>query len=337
MHTHTRMQVIDQADRVVRLVQENLPLGAQFRVAGTVWDLRSNSVEVIRAMEETFDRVDSERKKGDLLLRFNVDLSFPDAPRWTTPHFRALEHLYYATYGPHDSMLVDQVGRRVIGSFSPALAGDLPYWKQTILPALLGIVSASIGVTPVHCACVVNGESGLLLAGESGAGKSTSALSLSLHGFSYLSDDCTYLSRSGRGIEAWGLPTPVKLLPDAVRHFPELASLKPASTLNGELALTVNPTEIFNVERCLRCEPRWLVFLERGERTGSKPVIRPMSSSEAAARLAVDLEEMPDRLSEQYEAQLETIGLLVKRECWVVQHGLKPALLAPLLSEICAA
>jgi hypothetical protein len=32
---------------------------------------------------------------------------------------------------------------------------------------------------------------------------------------------------------------------------------------------------------------------------------------------------------------LETINRLVDRECWVVQHGMKPELLAPLLAEIC--
>jgi hypothetical protein len=325
------MEVLDRVNRTVRLSQENLPLGAHFFVAGSIWELKSNSQEILRAMRETFDQVDSGRGQPDLYVRFHVDFAVEDAPLWTEPHFRALDHLYYATYGPSDSMLVDQLGRRVIGSFSPAVASDLSYWKQTLLPILLGIASASIGVTPVHCACVVKSGSGLLLAGESGAGKSTSALSLSLSGFSYLSDDCTYLSRSSAGMQAWGLPTPVKLLPDAVSHFPELVSRKPVRSLNGELAFTVDPTEMFNVRRCLSCEPRWLVFLERKE--DSRPVIKPVSSLEAASRLAADLEMMPVSIVDQYEYQLETIRLLVDRECWIVQHGLQPELLASLLAE----
>ena len=335
------MQVLDPVDKVARLSHGNLPLGAQFFVAGSIWDLKSNSQEILRAMRETFDQVLTEQGHPDLYVRFHVDFAVEDAPLWIKPHFRALDHLYYATYGPCDSMLVDQSGRRVIGSFSPAVASDLSYWKQTILPVLLGIVSASIRVTPVHCACVVKGESGLLLAGESGAGKSTSALSLSRNGFSYLSDDCTYLSRTSTGIRAWGLPTPVKLLPDAVSYFPQLASLDPALSLNGELALTVDPTEVFNVRRCLSCDPRWLVFLERKierkmeRKMDSRPVIKPLSSSQAASRLAADLETMPPIIFDQYEFQLETINRLVDRQCWVVQHSLKPEPLARLLTEIC--
>jgi hypothetical protein len=328
------MQVLDPINRIITLSQDNLPLGARFCVAGSTWDLRSNSQEILQAMQETFDQVDGQQQ-ADLQLQFHVDYGVTDAPRWPTPHFRALDHLYYTTYGPCDSMLVDQSRRRVIGSFSPAMARDLSHWKQTILPVLLGIASASIRVTPVHCACVAKGGSGFLLGGESGAGKSTAALSLSLKGFSYLSDDCTYLSRTGAEIRAWGLPTPVKLLPDAVNYFPNLASREPVLSLNGEWAISVDPTEIFNVERCLSCDPRWLVFLER---TGnSRPLIKPVTSLQAASRLVADLETMPPVIFDQYEYQLETINLLVDRECWVVQHGLKPELLAPMLAEICGA
>ncbi len=282
------MQVLGPVHKVVRLSQEGLPLGARFFVAGSVWDVRSNSHEILQAMRETFEPVGSGQRAG-LNVRFHVDLTANSAPRWSKPHFRALDHLYYATYGPCDSMLVDQLSRRVIGSFSPAVAHDLRYWKQTVLPVLLGIVSASIGVTPVHCACVVKSGSGLLLGGESGAGKSTLALSLSRNGFSYLSDDCTYLSRAGTGMRAWGLPIPVKVLPDAVSYFPELGSLDPVLSLNGEWALSVDPTEISNVERCLSCAPRWLVFLER--KVYSPPVIKPLRSSEAASRLVGGLGE----------------------------------------------
>jgi hypothetical protein len=326
------MQVVDPAHRVINLANDNLPLGARFFVAGSIWDLRSNSGEILQAMQETFDPAGAEQQP-DLHLRFHTDFAIHDASRWATPHFRALDHLYYATYGPCDSMLVDQMSRRVIGSFSPAVTHDLRYWRQMVLPVLLGIVSASIGVTPVHCACVVKGGSGLLLGGESGAGKSTMALSLSRNGFAYLSDDCTYLSRAGAGMRAWGLPTPAKLLPDAVSYFPELVSLDPVLSLNGEWALNVEPTEISNVERCLSCTPRWLVFLER--KVDSPPVIKPLSSWEAASRLVADLEIMPPVIFDQYEFQLETINRLVDRECWVLRHDLRPEPLARLLAEIC--
>jgi hypothetical protein len=327
------MRVLSPANRTVRLTPDNLPLGAQFSVAGSIWDVKSNSEDILLAMRETFLQIKGT-EEPDLRLQLHVDFDIHDAPRWPQPHFRALDHLYYATYGPYDSMLVDQSARRVIGSFSPAVASDLRYWKQTLLPILLGIASASIGVTPVHCACVVKDGAGLFIGGESGAGKSTLALALSRNGFSYLSDDCTYLSRIGMEIRAWGLPTPAKLLPDAVTYFPELVSLDPLLSLNGEWALNVDPIEISSGERCLSCAPRWLVFLER--KADLPPVIKPLSSSEAASRLVADLETIPPILCDQYEFQLETINRLVDRKCLLVQHGLKPEQSARLLAEICS-
>lgn len=64
-------------------------------------------------------------------------------------------------------------------------------------------------------------------------------------------------------------------------------------------------------------------------------MIKQLSSREAASRLVIDLETMPALMLDQYEYQLETINRLVNRECWVVQHGLKPEMLARLLAEIC--
>src|ERR1700685_2159861 len=118
------MQLLSSATAAATLAHDNLPLQASFFVAGSIWDLRSNSEEILQAMQETFDQVDGERL-ADLHLRFHVDFAVNHAPLLPTPYFIALDHLYYATYGPCDSMLVDQLGHRVIGSFSPAASRDV--------------------------------------------------------------------------------------------------------------------------------------------------------------------------------------------------------------------
>ena len=49
------MQVLDPVNRVISLAHDNLPLGARFFVAGSIWDLKSNSQEILQAMQETFE------------------------------------------------------------------------------------------------------------------------------------------------------------------------------------------------------------------------------------------------------------------------------------------
>jgi hypothetical protein len=232
-------------------------------------------------------------------------------------------------------MLIDLRLRRVVGMFSPEMASDLKYWKSVLLPVLLGVTSASLGITPLHCACLVKDGKGLILAGASGAGKSTLALSLSLSKFAYLSDDWTYFSQSGSTLHAWGLPTSVKLLPDTVKFFPQLGSTNVTRSLNGELAYEVDPVVRFGADRCLRCEPEWLVFVERSEE--ARAVFKPISSEDAFARFAPELEGVPPCLSDMRKQQLQTITALVSRECWVLQHGLTPASVAEELSTFCGA
>jgi hypothetical protein len=172
-----------------------------------------------------------------------------------------------------------------------------------------------------------------MLGGVSGAGKSTLAICLALNGFTYLSDDWTYFSQSGSRILAWGLPTPVKLLPDTVRYFPQLINVRPTLSLNGELAYEVDPVTIFGADRSSCCEAEWLVFIERTE--APRAVFRPISSKEAFSRFASELERLPARISDLRDLQLRTIKTLVDRECWVLNHGLTPALIAQELSDFC--
>jgi len=328
---------VPDRDSVATVFQEQsprLPLSARFIVTGAIWEISTNCQEILAIMQDVFQPDANEFSLPDLKLGFYVDFELTESARQSCPHFRALEHLYYGTYGPGDSMLVDQLTRRVVGSFSLATIRDAGYWKRVILPCLVGIASSCVGIAPVHCACVVKGQQGLLMHGESGSGKSTLALSLSLQGFSYLADDCTYLSLSERKLQCWGSSAPLKLLPEGVAHFPRLASLAPSQSLNGEIAFQIDPTEVFGVARSLSCEPRWLLFIERTSDASAS--FRALDRAEAARRLASDLEVLPPCLADQRNRQLAMIDTLVQRECWVVRHGLQPKALALAITQFCS-
>jgi hypothetical protein len=321
------------ATMVKRNSVASLSFEARFLVAGSVWLIASNSAEILTAARETFPSCDDATAPAALTINCFVDSHIRESPPWPQPHFRGLDHLVYAAYGPGSSMLIDLHRRRVMGLFSPAMAADLAYWKRVLLPILLGITSAAIGISALHCACLVRDGRGLILGGASGAGKSTLAVQLALEKFAYLSDDWTYFSRSDSKLLAWGLPIPVKLLPDTVNYFPELSKAQLAPSLNGELAYEVDPDVFFGIDRSLCCEPQWLVFIERsGE---PRATFRRIGSKEAFSRFASELERLPACISDLRDLQLQTIAALVDRECWVLQHGLTPALVAQELSRFC--
>lgn len=299
-----------------------------YRLGGVVSQLSTNFEPILEAAAESSFQGGGPQSPPDLCLRFWVDPNAKSAPPWPKPYYRGLGHLVFAGFDSENSLLIDLRSRRAIGRFSPAMGEDRAFWKGVIFPVLLSVCGASVGITELHCGCVVREESGLLLAGGSGSGKSTLSLALGELGFALLSDDRTYLSRREGRLRAWGLPTPVKLRPDASALFPQLGRLEPGMALNGERVFLVDPERQFHLRRSLRCEPRWVVFLER--QAGLGVALEEMPHAEAAARLKQGL--LPEA-PEAARSQEETIHDLIGRGCWRLRYGGEPQSVARALSR----
>jgi hypothetical protein len=298
--------------------------------AGADFALATNHRAALEIVRASFSQSEAGVKRPKLKQNFWVGPGARGQSDWSRPCLRGLGHLVVAEFDRENSILVDLRAARAVGRFSPGLAENRAFWRRMIFPLLLGVAGATLGVTALHCACVARQEKGLLLAGNSGAGKSTLALALAQRGFAYISDEWTYVSRSDGRLQAWGLPTPLKLLPDAVTFFPELANARPAKSLNGELAFEVDPTEVFDVRREQSCEPRWLVFLERW--TGSERAFQAASHEEGLAHLEKDL--LPEEPAAM-QAQRDTIVTLLAGQSARFRYGGDPQVAAEALERFC--
>ena len=299
--------------------------------AGVGFVLATNHRPAFEIVRASFPTSEAGVTRHKFKLEFWVDPRARGESDWSKPCLQGLGHLVVAEFDRGDSLLIDLRGARAVGRFSPWPAENRDFWQRMIFPLLLGVAGATLGVTALHCACVARQGRGLLLAGDSGAGKSTLALALARRGFAYVSDEWTYLSPSPDGrLQAWGLPTPLKLLPDAVTFFPELADARPAKSLNGELAFEVDPTEVFGVRREQGCEPRWLVLLER--RAGSGQVFQAVGHEDGLAHLEKDLlREEPAAM----QAQRDVIAMLVAGQCARFRYGGDPQAAAEALERYC--
>ncbi len=311
------------------------PLQSHHIVTGAHCMVSTNSPAVLGAARKFFRQAVEPQYPPGLTLRFWVDPDRAEFPALATALLsRDWSTLAYAGFDSENSFLLDHRRRSVLGRFSPSMARDVGYWQRVIFPALVGLASDALKVTVVHCACVERDGDGLLLAGESGAGKSTLSLAMARCGFAFVSDDWTYLSHADGQLVAWGLGTLLKLLPDAVQHFPELKTLEPGVALNGERSFEVDPEDVFGIRRSPRCEPRWLVFLERQDKTGHTFVRMP--PQEAAKRLGSALERLPPESSRLRDIQRATLQSLVERECWILRYGENPGIIAQTLDRFCA-
>ena len=298
------------------------PLRVNYLAAGVDLRIDTNFEPILRIAQQSFEPAGSGDRE-EIRLRLWVDEKcLADEPR-PKPYFRGLGHLVFAGFDGKSSLLINLRDRYAAGRFTPELAADAKFWKSVLFPSLLSIFGPSVGLTPLHCACVAWKASGLLLAGESGSGKSTLSLALAQIGFDFLSDDRTLISdRQGR-VLAWGLSAEMKHCADAVVHFPALANIGSSEVWKGEPVFRFDPVEAFGLSRVKCCEPNWIVFLERqSEPAFSLDEIDP---EETARRLRKDLHR---QTLETAERQQRTIDTLSERGGRRLRYGGNPHTIA---------
>jgi hypothetical protein len=304
------------------------PLCDYYMAAGAVCCLLTNSEDLLAAARDSFLPIDLPPLGIDLSIRFWVDHSDKAQPPWPNPYVRGLDHLVFAGFNAGSSFVADLNQRRVIGRFSPAMAADASYWKTVIFPMLLTITAATVGIAELHCACVARGDDGLLLAGPSGSGKSTLALALAQIGFAFLSDDRTFCSLENGEVRASGLPTRIKLRPEAVDWFPGLRSELAMGAHAMPSDFWFDPEEFSGVKRTRRCRPSTVIFLERKDTPEFQ--LSPLPSTEALKRLNTELmPELPDASLKR----LRTIEKVAEAPGWLLQYGGKPLTVAQKISQ----
>lgn len=299
-----------------------------FVAAGALCSLRTNCEKVLEAARTTFFPANSPEAPVDFSLRFWADDGDRTEPPWPKPYARSLGHLVFVGFDLKSSLLANLRTRHVIGRFSAGMAADHAHFTSVIFPMLLTIVGPSVGIAELHCACVARSYEGVLLAGPSGAGKSTLSLALSQNGFGFISDDRTFCSSRNSEVEAWGLPTLIKLRSDAGSWFEELRRTALLASQRDKPELWLEPEKFSGVERIRRCRPTSVVFLER--RNTSKFSLSPISSTEARHRLTRELAaEWPPAI----EKREPTLKKIVELPCWLLQYGGRPEWVAQRISD----
>jgi hypothetical protein len=297
-----------------------LPFRAEFPLAGARCLLSTNSREVLR-LSLPWQSLQLSTPARSFLLQIIEDTSSAsDLP--APSHFRGLRHLVFAMLEPGSFLSFDLLRRRVMGVLSPGAARDPGFWNSRLLPISIGVLGTTLGLAPLHCACLDRHGAGLLVAGNSGMGKSTLTAALAKRGFAVVSDDWTYVSTLHGALVAHGLFAPVKLLPDTIRYFPELRDSVTRRTLNGEFAYEVDPAEVFRSQWKASSDPKSILFLERGSVPGCRFV--PCRPEQVAQFFEKNAEKLPAELPEAAKARFAIIQRLSACDPWILRTGDDP-------------
>lgn len=151
---------------------------------------------------------------------------------------------------------------------------------------LVGLIQllAPLGIYDLHAAGLIRDGISYLFLGESGSGKSTTALSLVRQGWHYISDDALLLRSSSDGVEALSFRKKFFIDPILTRRYPEIAPYLEESSTNGGCAKRfLNLESVYPDRFRSSCIPKVLIYT----RIVSQPesLLVPIDQTSAFIRL----------------------------------------------------
>jgi hypothetical protein len=126
--------------------------------------------------------------------------------------------------------------------------------------------------TPVHGACVALNGQGMLLCGDSGAGKSSLSYACARAGWTYITDDASHVLNDGKDRLVTGNCHRIRFRPSAAELFPEVEGLEITPRAAGKPSIEM-PTASFPQMVCApTARVDFVVFLNR-RRRGSPELV----------------------------------------------------------------
>ncbi|MBV9768966.1 MAG: hypothetical protein JOZ32_05300 [Bryobacterales bacterium] len=250
-----------------------LPLRRRFYPFGFPLELETNSAGVMAAASEGWNAFGQIFDQAPVRICLGVlegsgDLIAADVV------FRSREHVMSIVADPENFMVCDFKHGFAFGWVTESTVADHPLLRYRFLTAAGTTLVEQRVFTALHGALVSRNGKGVMLAGDSFAGKSTLAYACARSGWSYVSDDGVFLVRGRNDRYAIGDPHSIRFRPDAPKLFPELANHLTTIRPNGKAAI-----EIFTSELALQtapgCHVEHVVYLVR-EQPGAT-CLRPLS------------------------------------------------------------
>jgi hypothetical protein len=152
---------------------------------------------------------------------------------------------------------------RAMGRVTPSAAASPRYLRYFFLEAAALSMISSLRAVPVHGACVSASGKGVLLCADSGEGKSTLAYAGARAGWTYVSDDATYIPMDRKDRLATGNCTQIRFRPSGVALFPELAGKPVTPRAAGKPSIEVRTSEWPRIATANTTPVDYIVFLNR--------------------------------------------------------------------------
>jgi hypothetical protein len=266
------------------LSEMNLPLCRQFYPLGFGLMIVTNEQEVLEAANESFGHRRLRHGSTELEIRIGV-VAGAGAHCPPEPTRRQYNHLYSLVADAANQAVLDlRTGWSFVWLDSCALRNRL-YLRHNFLEKVVYLLMGASVVTDLHAGCVSRNGRGILLCGDSGAGKSTLSYACARAGWTYTSDDTSYLINASSVPRVIGHAHRVRFRPAARELFPELADKEITPRMEGKESIEVLTSELPPIKTATDATVSSIVYLKRRDESGSALVrLPPGSASERMSR-----------------------------------------------------
>jgi hypothetical protein len=257
----------------------DLPLRARFFPLGFPLDIETNSKEVLAAAAESWGLFPGKYHVPPVSLSMAVVEGTSDSlpPR---PTFHARGHLMHLAADLENQAICDFRARCAYGWMTRTVAANSRYVRHHMIGSTAMMLLTQAHLAPVHGALLVRNGRGVMLCGESFAGKSTLAYALAKAGWTLVTDDATYLVRNESDRAAIGNPFTLRLREESKVLFPELAGYDETFLWSGKFGIELS-TRDFSFSTAYGSSIEYVVFLNRKE--GLTARLRSFSKEDAMA------------------------------------------------------
>jgi hypothetical protein len=246
------------------LSDRELPLHGLFYPLGFALEITTNSDQVMEAAQESWGHFRAAMTEPPVHLRVVVVEGGQKASP-PEPKLRAQQNLVVRVADTENFSISNMAEGFASCWLTAGLVANRGYLRFHFLEGMGWDLLEPRYLTSIHAACVRYGNKGVLLCGESGAGKSSLAYACARRGWAFLSDDSTSLIRKGNHRVVLGNPFQVRFRDSAVELFPELRDRKITRRVNGKLSIEVLTASISGMKTVSQSTADYIVFLKRGK------------------------------------------------------------------------
>jgi hypothetical protein len=244
------------------LCDMELPHRSVFYPLGYPVEIITNDTAVLEAANESFGHSGPTRVRVRLQVRIGVSPGSKfDCP--PEPTRREFNHLYSLVADVNNQALLDlRSGINFTWATSAAVNNRL-YFRYNFLEKTVYLLLGASVVTDLHAACVGKNGKGILLVGDSGAGKSTLAYACARAGWTYTSDDTSYLINDSNPPRVVGHSHRARFRPSAKALFPELERFGLTPRIEGKPSIEVSISELPVENAATEATVNSIVYLNR--------------------------------------------------------------------------